>query len=80
MNKDKLPFTKETIEKAISIAGKTPFYIYDKNAIIENLKNFQKAFSWVDNFKEYYAVKACPNPYILEILKENGAGADCSSL
>jgi len=80
MNKDKLPFTNKVIEEAINIARETPFYIYDKNAIIENIKNFQKAFSWVDNFKEYYAVKACPNPYILEILKENGAGADCSSL
>nr|HPK61278.1 diaminopimelate decarboxylase [Spirochaetota bacterium] len=51
----------------------------DEKAIIANLKRFQKAFSW-GIFKEYFAVKACPNPSILKILKNHGAGADCSSL
>ncbi|HNZ26838.1 MAG TPA: diaminopimelate decarboxylase [Spirochaetota bacterium] len=78
MNKKKLPFTKDFIKKVIE-KYPTPFHIYDEKAIIANLKRFQKAFSW-GIFKEYFAVKACPNPSILKILKNHGAGADCSSL
>lgn len=58
----------------------TPFHLYDEKAIRENARAFAKAFSWVPGFKNYYAVKACPNPEILRILKEEGFGADCSSL
>jgi diaminopimelate decarboxylase len=58
----------------------TPFHLYDEKAIRENARAFTKAFSWVPGFKNYYAVKACPNPEILKILKEEGFGADCSSL
>lgn len=58
----------------------TPFHLYDEKAIRENARAFSKAFSWVPGFKNYYAVKACPNPEILKILKEEGFGADCSSL
>jgi diaminopimelate decarboxylase len=58
----------------------TPFHLYDEKAIRENARAFKRAFSWVPNFKNYFAVKACPNPAILKILKEEGFGADCSSL
>lgn len=58
----------------------TPFYLYDEKAIRENMRAFTKAFSIFPEFREHYAVKACPNPYILKILQEEGCGADCSSL
>lgn len=58
----------------------TPFIIYDEKAIRENLKNFTKAFSIFPKFREHYAVKASPNPYLLKILASEGCGADCSSL
>jgi diaminopimelate decarboxylase len=74
-----LPFSKSQIEEII---GKypTPFHIYDEKAIRENARKLISAFSWVEGFKEYFAVKATPNPYIMKILKEEGFGADCSSL
>lgn len=78
MTEKKVPFTKEQIEKIIK-KYPTPFHIYDEKAIRENIRNFLKAFKWA-NFKEYFAVKATPNPYILKILKEEGCGTDCSSL
>lgn len=74
-----LPFSKQIIDEAISKYG-SPFYVYDEVAIRENIAEFIKAFSWVSNFREYYAVKACPNPSILEILKQEWCWADCSSL
>ncbi|MCR4580633.1 MAG: diaminopimelate decarboxylase [Treponema sp.] len=58
----------------------TPFYLYDEKAIRENMRRFTKAFSIFPVFCEHFAVKACPNPYILKILAEEGCGADCSSL
>lgn len=58
----------------------TPFHIYDERGIRENARNLIDAFSWVDGFKEYFAVKAAPNPYLMKILKQEGFGADCSSL
>lgn len=79
MSTKSLPFTKQKIEKIIKTYP-TPFHIYDEGAIRENAKAFNKAFAWVRNFKNYFAVKATPNPYILKILKEEGMGADCSSL
>ena len=57
----------------------TPFYLYDEKAIRENMREFTKAFSIFPKFREHFAVKACPNPYILKILSEEGCGADCSS-
>ncbi len=57
----------------------TPFYLYDEKGIRDNAKRLQQAFSWNPGFKEYYAVKAAPNPYLLKILKAEGFGADCSS-
>lgn len=76
----KKPFvTKEQIMK-ITKEYPTPFHIYDEKGIRENARNLYKAFSWNKGFKEYFAVKATPNPYILKILKEEGCGVDCSSL
>ncbi len=75
-----LPFTKEQIRK-LTEKHPTPFYVYDKGGIIETAQGLNKAFSWVPGgFRNYFAVKACPNPHILEILKKTGFGADCSSL
>jgi diaminopimelate decarboxylase len=80
MTEKKVPFTTEQI-KAIIKKYPTPFHIYDEKAIRENARRFYKAFSWVPGgFKDYFAVKALPNPYIMKILKEEGLGADCSSL
>lgn len=73
------PITKEKLDEIIK-KYPTPFHIYDEKGIRENMRNFKKAFSWAKEFREYYAVKAAPNPYLLKILKEEGAGADCSSL
>lgn len=58
----------------------TPFYLYDEKAIRANMRRFTKAFGIFPEFREYFAVKALPNPYILKILKSEGCGADCSSL
>jgi diaminopimelate decarboxylase len=74
-----LPFSKSQIE-AIIKRYPTPFHIYDEKAIRENARRLVLAFSWVKGFKEYFAVKATPNPHIMKILKEEGFGADCSSL
>ncbi len=58
----------------------TPFLIFNEKGLRDNVKRLYKAFSWLPDFKNYYAVKAHPNPYILEILKEEWCGMDCSSL
>ncbi|WKY49172.1 diaminopimelate decarboxylase [Eubacteriaceae bacterium ES3] len=76
----KKPFvTKEQLETIVS-EYPTPFHLYDEKGIRENVRNLQKAFSWNPGYKEYFAVKATPNPTILDILKEEGCGVDCSSL
>ncbi|HEY8464978.1 MAG TPA: diaminopimelate decarboxylase [Bacillota bacterium] len=74
-----VPFTKEQIEAVIT-KYPTPFHIYDEQGIRDNARRLTAAFSWAPGFKEYFAVKATPNPAILEILKEEGFGTDCSSL
>lgn len=74
-----LPFTKDQLEMIIA-KYPTPFYIYDERGIREQARRLNQAFAWVPGFKEYFAVKATPNPYILSILREEGFGADCSSL
>jgi diaminopimelate decarboxylase len=79
MTDKKLPFTKAEIEKIIE-KYPTPFHIYDARAIRENVRRFLKAFSGLPEFKEYFAIKACPNPAIVRMLKSLGCGADCSSL
>jgi diaminopimelate decarboxylase len=79
MVEKKLPFTKRQIEKIIEIYP-TPFHIYDEKAIRQAARHLKQAFSWVNHFTNYFAVKALPNPYILQILKQEGFGTDCSSL
>jgi diaminopimelate decarboxylase len=79
MTEKKLPFTKAEIEKIIQTYP-TPFHIYDENALLENARRFLRAFSWIPYFKEYFAVKACPNPKIVKLLGGLGFGTDCSSL
>ena len=76
----KVPFV--TLEKLNEITEKypTPFHLYDEKGIRENAKALKEAFAWNKGFKEYFAVKATPNPTILKILKEEGCGTDCSSL
>ncbi len=77
MNKG--PFvTKEQVEE---IAGTypTPFHLYDEKGIRENIKALKEAFSWNPGYKEYFAVKATPNPFLIDILREYGCGCDCSS-
>ena len=76
----KKPFvTKEQIE-AIARTYPTPFHIYDEQGIRQNAENLKKAFSWNKGYKEYFAVKATPNPFLINILREYGCGCDCSSL
>ncbi|MCI8616281.1 diaminopimelate decarboxylase [Parablautia intestinalis] len=76
----KIPFI--TKEKAQEIAQKypTPFYLYDEKGIRDNAKAVKEAFSWNPGFKEYFAVKATPNPYLIQIMKDYGCGCDCSSM
>ena len=73
-----LPFSKKEIELIIEKYS-TPFHIYDEKAIRENARRFKKAFDWNEGFKEYYAIKAAPNPFLMKILREEGFGIDCSS-
>lgn len=76
----KVPFvTKEKIEE-ITRNYPTPFHIYDEKGIRENAKAVKEAFAWNKGFKEYFAVKATPNPFLINILHEYGCGCDCSSL
>jgi diaminopimelate decarboxylase len=79
MASKELPFTKEQVEEIIA-EYPTPIHLYDEKGIRENARQLKKAFSILEGFKEYFAVKALPNPYIMKILKEEGFGADCSSL
>ena len=76
----KEPFV--TYEKLKEIAKEypTPFYLYDEKGIRENARAVNEAFSWNKGFKEYFAVKATPNPFLIDILREHGCGCDCSSL
>ena len=73
------PLNKDQLDNLIK-KFPTPFYLYDEEAIRQNMRKFTKAFSIFPKFREHYAVKACPNPYILKILADEGCGADCSSL
>ena len=73
------PLNKAQLQEIIK-KYPTPFHIYDEQAIRQNIRNLQKAFAWAPRFREQFAVKALPNPRIIEILHEEGAGTDCSSL
>jgi diaminopimelate decarboxylase len=79
MTGKELPFTKNQLEEIIK-KYPTPFHIYDEKAILENARDFKNAFSWNEGFKEFFAVKATPNPYLIKILHKEGFGTDCSSL
>lgn len=79
MTEKSLPFTKEQLEAIIS-RFPTPFHIYDEKAMRANAQQFNQAFSWNEGFKEYYAIKAAPNPYLMKILRQEGFGIDCSSM
>ena len=70
--------TKEQLDEIVK-QYPTPFHLYDEKGIRENIKAVKEAFSWNKGFKEYFAVKACPNPFLINILKEYGCGCDCSS-
>lgn len=74
----KLFFNKTQAEEMAEQYG-TPYYVYDEKGIREGIRRLQKAFSWNKDFKEYYAVKACPNPYLIQCMLEEGCGVDCSS-
>ena len=75
----KKPFVSKEKLDEIAAQYATPFYLYDEAAIRETARRVNKAFAWNQGFKEYFAVKATPNPAILKILHEEGCGADCSS-
>jgi diaminopimelate decarboxylase len=78
MSEKTCPLSREQLEE-LTKEYPTPFHLYDEAAIRANARALKAAFAWNQGFKEYFAVKATPNPYILKILKEEGFGADCSS-
>lgn len=71
--------TKEQIEEIVKTYP-TPFHIYDEKGIRKNAQALKEAFAWNKGFKEFFAVKATPNPFLIDILREYGCGCDCSSL
>ena len=76
---EKRPFvTKEQIEEIVKTYP-TPFHIYDEKEIRENARKVKEAFAWNQGFREYFAVKATPNPFLIDLLREYGCGCDCSS-
>ena len=75
----KKPFVTKTEIEEIVKSYPTPFHIYDEKGIRENARKLKQAFSWNKGYKEFFAVKATPNPSILRVLKSEGCGADCSS-
>ncbi|MDR0321188.1 MAG: diaminopimelate decarboxylase [Treponema sp.] len=78
MSKKSFPLDKAALEE-IARKYPTPFYLYDEKAIIENVRRIKSAYSVFPSYKNYFAVKALPNPYILKLLAAEGIGADCSS-
>ena len=77
---NKKPFVTKEKVREITKVYPTPFHIYDERGIRENAKAVREAFAWTPGFKEYFAVKATPNPGLIQILREYGCGCDCSSL
>jgi diaminopimelate decarboxylase len=73
-----LPFSQQQIA-SVAASHPTPFYLYDERGIRTSARALRQVFDWAPGFKEYFAVKATPNPYILTILRAEGLGADCSS-
>jgi diaminopimelate decarboxylase len=78
MAEKSLPFSESKLREIIA-EYPTPFHIYDERAIRANARQLLKAFDWCDQFQEFFAVKATPNPHILKIMAEEGFGGDCSS-
>ncbi len=77
---EKKPFvTREQLEE-IKKTYPTPFHLYDEKGIRENGERLMRAFSWNKGFREYFAVKATPNPFVIDMLKKLGCGVDCSAL
>jgi len=76
----KKPFVTLEQVKEIEKMYPTPFHLYDEKGIRENARALKEAFAWNPGFKEYFAVKATPNPYLIDILHEYGCGCDCSSM
>ena len=75
----KEPFvTKAQLDEIIKTYP-TPFHLYDEKGMRENMKALKEAFSWNKGYREYFAVKATPNPFLINILREYGCGCDCSS-
>ena len=74
MTEKRFPVSQEKLEEIIK-KYPTPFHIYDEKAIRQNLRRLFKAFAWAPSFREHYAVKAAPNPRLLQVLREEGAGA-----
>lgn len=79
MSAKTLPFSIYQLNQILAMYP-TPFHIYDERGIKENIDRLISAFSWNTGFKEYFAVKAAPNPFLMKLLSAKGIGADCSSL
>lgn len=79
MTGKRFPLTAEQVE-ALTRRFPTPFHLYDERGIREQTRQLYRAFAWNDGFREYFAVKATPNPFLLVVLQAEGCGADCSSL
>ena len=76
---EKIPFVTEEKAREIAKNYPTPFYLYDEKGIVENVEALKEAFSWNKGYKEYFAVKATPNPFLVKLLHDHGCGCDCSS-
>ena len=74
--KEKRPFLTEAEAQQMVADVPTPFHVYDEKGIRANARRINEAFSWNKGFREYFAVKALPNPYIMQILREEGCGVD----
>ncbi len=70
----------ETALRGVIKQFPTPFHIYDERTIRENFRKLREAFAWAPDFREHFAVKATPNPYLVEVMARDGAGTDCSSI
>lgn len=75
----KLPLSVTALRE-LCRAYPTPFHLYDEKSMIDNIIRLKRAFSWAEGFKEYFAVKAAPNPFLMKLLHRHGIGADCSSM
>lgn len=74
-----LPFSKSKLEEIIA-KYPTPFHIYDEKGMIDYARYFNESFAWNKGFKEFYAIKAAPNPFLMKLLHKQGFGIDCSSM